>query len=54
MSLGMPQTFPDLSQDGQTFSVLHSVQADSGVHLASGAVDFWGCLYSAGQLGHGI
>ena len=54
MSLGMPQMFPDLNQDGQTFSVLHSVQADSGAHLASGTVDFQGCLYSAGQLGHDV
>jgi hypothetical protein len=45
--------FPDLSQDRQTFSVLHSIQADSGVHLVSGAVDFQG-LYSAGQLGHDV
>jgi hypothetical protein len=50
----MLQIFLDLSQDGQTFAVLHSGQADSGVHLASGAVDFQGCLYSAGQLGHDI
>jgi len=46
--------FPDLSQDGQTFSVLHSVQDDSGVHLSSGTVDFQGCLYGAGQLGHEV
>jgi hypothetical protein len=46
--------FPDLSQDGQTFSVSYGIQADHGVHLASVAVDFQGCLYSAGQLGHDV
>jgi len=54
VSLGMPQMLPGLSQDGQTFSVLHSVQPDSGVHLASCAVDFAGLFVQCRAEGHDV